>query len=479
LKPDERLVTTVSASSQSVADSAIVRLAVRFGVDRAVVYAVMTRVWQVLTGPVSQLLLILFVPASARDYYFAFTSMLGLQIFIELGLHVVIINLASHEWAKLRLEDGRLAGDETAKWRLISLGRMMNRWYAWAAGIFLLFLAVSGWLFFDSAEQARQEISASGRGLILWSGPWLALAALTSLQLTLLPGLSILEGCHQVANLYRTRFWQAIAGTISVWLCLVSGLELWALVVSAAVRLAGDFYLVRIRYRAFFEDFRAIPQTTAAVIGWKQEILPLQWRIAVQGFIFWLAVQLPLLFVFRSRDEGDAARLGMTWTVLTAAQGAALAWVETRRPMFGSLIAERKFARLDELFFRVSGISMVLITVAAGALSLIVWFVNSSDVPLAMSIADSLLPPWAAVMLSMGFVSQQVSQCVNLYVRAHNRDPFLFASTLSNLTVAGLQLGLGWKFGVTGVAAGYLLGVSVVQSPILTLIWWRARRDWH
>ena len=99
--------------------------------------------------------------------------------------------------------------------------------------------------------------------------------------------------------------------------------------------------------------------------------------------------------------------------------------------------------------------------------------------PLAVSIAGSLLPPWAAVMLSLGFVAQQVSQCVNLYVRAHNRDPFLIASTLSNLTVAGLQLGLGWKFGVTGVAAGYLLGVSVVQSPLLTLIWWRTRRDWH
>ena len=117
MKPDDRLVTTETASSQSAADSAIVQLAVRCGVDRAVVYAVMTRMWQVLTGPVSQLLLILFVPSSARDYYFAFTSMLGLQIFIELGLHVVIINLASHEWAKLRLEAGRLAGDETAKWR--------------------------------------------------------------------------------------------------------------------------------------------------------------------------------------------------------------------------------------------------------------------------------------------------------------------------------------------------------------------------
>jgi O-antigen/teichoic acid export membrane protein len=68
---------------------------------------------------------------------------------------------------------------------------------------------------------------------------------------------------------------------------------------------------------------------------------------------------------------------------------------------------------------------------------------------------------------------------VNLYVRAHNRDPFLLASIGSNLTVAGLQLWLGWTYGGLGVAAGYFLGVTLVQSPLLTLIWWRIRRDWH
>ena len=469
---------TARADARTGVSGWLAAIATTLGVDRSILYAVLARVWQVLTGPISQLLLILYVRPAARDYYFAFTSMLGLQIFIELGLHVVIINLASHEWARLRLEDGRPAGDETARWRLNSLSRMMTRWYAWSAVVFLIALLVAGWWFFESAEQARQTADAASREVVKWVGPWSVLAGLISLQLTLLPRLSILEGCHQVASLYRTRFWQAIAGTVAVWICLAAGWELWALVVSACVRLVGDQYLVRLRYREFFRALQLDPGPTAAVIDWKHEILPLQWRIAVQGFVFWLAVQLPLLFVFR-RHEGDAARLGMTWTILTAAQGAALAWVETRRPQFGSLIAERKFPQLDTLFFRVSGISMVLMTVAAVVLSAFVWLVNRVDLPIAERVAAGLLSPWAALFLSLGFVAQQVSQCVNLYVRAHNRDPFLLASTFSNLTVAGLQLWLGWTYGGLGVAAGYFLGVTLVQSPLLTLIWWRIRRDWH
>ncbi len=474
-KPDSE---TAGALARTGVPGWLAGLVSTLGVDRSILYAVLARVWQVLTGPISQLLLILYVSPAARDYYYAFTSMLGLQIFVELGLHVVIINLASHEWSGLRLEAGRPTGDETARWRLNSLSRLMTRWYAWAAAVFLLVLLVAGWWFFESAERVRQAAGGEGEGLVAWSGPWCVLACLISLQLTLLPRLSILEGCHQVASLYRTRFWQAIAGTMAVWVCLAAGLELWALVVSAAVRLAGDQYLVRWRYGEFFRSLQQDPGASTAVIDWKQEILPLQWRIALQGFVFWLAVQLPLLFVFR-RHEGDAARLGMTWTILTAAQGAALAWVETRRPQFGSLIAERKFPQLDALFFRVSGISMVLMTLAALFLSALVWLLNVVDIPLAERVAAGLLSPWGTLFLSLGFVSQQVSQCVNLYVRAHNRDPFLLASISSNLTVAGLQLWLGWTYGGLGVAAGYFLGVTLVQSPLLTLIWWRIRRDWH
>ena len=447
------------------------------GVNRAIVFSVLARVWQVCTGPVTQILLIACLLPAARDYYYAFSSLLGMQVLIELGLHVVIINMASHEWAGLRLEHGILLGQPESKARLISLGVLMSRWYRIAALIFLLVLFPSGLVFFGSQESVGVS-AASARATVTWQLPWLLLTAITAIQLTQLPWLSILEGCHQVELLNRTRFWQAIGGTVVVWCCLMTGFGLWSLVMSAAVRLLCDLWLIHRRYGRFFSEFVS-GDSDAARIDWRQEVLPLQWRIAIQGIMLWLAIQLPLLFVFRRQPDGDAARLGMTWSILTAAQGAALAWVETRRPLFGSLIAERRFDVLDQIFFRSARVSIVLMATAAVGLTGIVWLAMGSNTRLGELLSAGLLPVRATAILAFGFVANQPGLCANLYVRAHKRDPFLVASVLSNLTTAIAQLMLGWFYGVEGIAVGYAAAVALVQTPLLLGVWWRTRRDWH
>ena len=75
----------------------ILRLARWAGIDRAVAFAVLARFWQLFTGPVTQMLIILRFTPSTQDYYYAFNNMLGMQVFVELGLHVVLINLTSRE----------------------------------------------------------------------------------------------------------------------------------------------------------------------------------------------------------------------------------------------------------------------------------------------------------------------------------------------------------------------------------------------
>ena len=448
------------------------------GLRRAIAFSVFARVWQVLTGPFTQILLMACLLPAARDYYYAFSSLLGMQVLIELGLHVVIINMASHEWAGLELQNDRLIGRSDARSRLISLGRLMSHWYRVAAIAFLVILFPSGLYFFSSQPSAGSDVVFAGRAVVSWQFPWLALVAVTTIQLTQLPWLSILEGCHQVEMLNKTRFWQAVAGSIAVWVCLLTGCGLWTLVFSAFVRLLGDLWLIHRHYAGFFGEF-ANEIAGAPAMNWRDEILPLQWRIAIQGIMLWLAIQLPLLFVFRRQPEGDAARLGMTWSILTAAQGAALAWVETRRPLFGSLIAERRFAALDQIFFQSARTSMLLITLAAAGLVSIIWFAQFSMHPLAKMLADGLLPAGAAAVLALGFVANQPGLCANLYVRAHKRDPFLAASVISNLTTAVAQLSLGWLWGVHGIALGYAVAVAFVQTPLLVRVWWRIRRDWH
>lgn len=449
------------------------------GVDAAVGFAVLAKLWQLLTGPVTLMILAVGFSAATQDYYNAFDKMLGLQIFVELGLHVVVISVSSHEWSRLSLKDGKVVGDGAAKSRLISLGRMMFCWYGIASLIFTTTVILAGVLFFSASTGTPVEAASNTavREKVAWLVPWVAIVIVNGLQLTLLPLTAILEGCHQLAAINRVRFAQAVAGTAVVWLAIVCGFGLWALVASSVVRLVGEVYLVAYRFQRFFAAFRYPPEQDQ--VDWKHEILPLQWRIAVQGILLWLVNSLPLLLMFKVRPQGEATQLGTTWMILTALQGASLTWIETRRPVFGALIAARKFRELDELFFRMTRLSMLIMTTAVISFSLTVWWLGTRSEWLFERLASRMLPVGPTAMFAMAMVLLQFALCTNLYVRAHKRDPYLLASIVSSLTVAAFQVWLGKQYGSNGVATGYLLGIACVQVPLWTWIWVRTRKEWH
>lgn len=443
--------------------------------DRAVRDAVLARIWQLLTGPLTQLLLVWGLTAAGQDYFQAFSRMLGLQIFVELGLSVVLISIASHEWADLNFERGVLGGNRTALSRLASLVRKSLRWYSGAAAIFLMVVAGSGLWFFGDTERVR-ELSGSAERVI-WREPWLLLVLLTTGQLLCLPLTAILEGCNQLPVLNRVRLWQAVCGTGVVWVLLWLGTGLWALVGSAAVRLVFDVWLIGVRYRGFFKSL--VRSEGGEPVNWRTEVLPLQWRIAVQGMALWAASQLPLLVIFRFHGEGEAGRLGMTWTVLTALQSASMAWLETRRPELGMLIARRRWQELDRVFFGMFHRAFAGLAVSMVAFCAAVVLLGLREEWLFVRLSERLLPPLPTAIFALALVALQPALCVNLYVRAHKRDPFLGAALISSTSIAVLQLILGRTQGTTGVAFGYLLGTGLIQTPLWLWIWWAARRDWH
>ncbi|MEQ9407338.1 MAG: hypothetical protein RIK87_06405 [Fuerstiella sp.] len=448
----------------------------RFGMDRAVGYAVAARAWQVLTGQFTALLIVFCLTEVEQGYYYVFLYLLAMQIFVELGLHVVIINVASHEWSGLTSVDGRLAGSPKALSRLASLCRGAQKWYLSAAVLFVLLVSGAGYVYFSTGPLIEQ-MTSGGLPLTAWASPWFVLVFLTGMQLVLLPMTSILEGCGQLPTINRIRFWQGVAGSAVVWSLMFSGYGLWALCGSAAVRLAGETWLVAGRFGPFFRSLKQQP--TDEVIDWKAEVVPLQWRIAIQGILHWFATHLAGLVLFKAHGEEVGGRFGLMWTVLTAIQAASMTWVETRRPLFGRLIAERNYRELDRQFFHLSRIAMALVLLGGGLFTLGVYVVNQYPNFVFTRIASRVPDLWSTAVFAAAFVMYQPALCTNLYVRAHKRDPFLVPAVISSLTVAGLVFILGVKYSIFGAGIGYLIGVGFVQSPLWLLVWAQCRKEWH
>ena len=66
-------------------------------VDRAVMFAVLSKVWSLFAAPITLLLIAYFLVPEVQGFYYTFLSLIALQSFVGLGFYIVITQFASHE----------------------------------------------------------------------------------------------------------------------------------------------------------------------------------------------------------------------------------------------------------------------------------------------------------------------------------------------------------------------------------------------
>lgn len=236
-----------------------------------------------------------------------FSSLVALQVFVELGFYLVIINLASHEWARLHLaEDGTLTGDPRAMARLGSLRNLMIRYYIAGAVIFITAIGAGGALFLGSSSSGGVEPT--------WMAPWWSLVLLTGGLLITFPLVSLLEGCNQVRSVNRMRLVQSILATLALWGGMVSGLGLWSLVAQTAARLVTEIIFLRVIHGPLIHQL--VPGRAEDSIHWRQEVWPMQWKLALTGMSGFLAFALFSPVMFRYHGPVGAAMTYLVATIL-------------------------------------------------------------------------------------------------------------------------------------------------------------------
>jgi len=433
-------------------------------VDRAVMFAVLSKVWSLFAAPITLLLISLYLKPEVQGLYYTFLSLVAMQSFVELGFCIVITQFASHEWAGLYLDDsGFISGDERARQRLISLGRLVFKWYACASIIFVLLVGGGGYLFLSQSPDLG----------ISWKGPWFSLMVVAGLQLWALPFLSLLEGCNQVHTIYRFRFVQGVFISLAMWMAMSLDFGLWMAIAGVGAGLIATLYLILIVYRKFFQPFFTFKPEQE--IHWKEEIWPMQWRLALGGSMGYFMVSIYTPVMFHYHGPVVAGQMGMTWQLVAALGSLAMAWVATKVPRFGILVAQKNYSELDRFFFRTSGISMGVISLGAVLLWLLVYGLNYFEHPL----AQRLLSPLPFGLFIVGTVLGQIAQCQSAYLRAHKKEPFLLYSFVYGLLNGIVVWFLGSRFGAIGASVGYLSVMTLVSVPLGSYIWITCRRKWH
>jgi len=435
-------------------------------IDRTVAWGLAYRLLEAISGPVTMIFVIVFFNPDLQGYFYTFKNLLNFQNFADLGLGIVIVQFAGHEFSRLSLtKDGFLIGDGQALSRLQSLAKFATRWFFLAGVLFVIVIIPIGHFIF------KRPVSHD----IAWVYPWMAVAFFTGLGLLFVPVLSLLEGCHQVASVYKIRLARVAGINSFCWLSIFLGLKLWSLAIYTISGILVALLLLLWKYQPFLKQI-FFSEGKGQKIEWGKEVLPMQWRLACSSVIGgYLSFSLftPVLFYYHGPVL--AGRMGMTWAIVSALSASSIMVVYTKAPAFAALIARKDYLALDRLFFRSVFGTLILCAVGSVALLGLISCLNYFNVVA----ATRLLPLKTIAILLLATIFWQVSFAQAIYLRAHKREPFFWLSVISGLLIAISTFVFGKKFGAAGIAWGYLIIVLFFVIPLGTFVWLRCRKMWH
>lgn len=436
----------------------------KIGVDRAVSWGILARLWSIVAGPVSLLLIASRFSSQLQGYYYTFYSIIAFQFLLELGLGNIIIQFASHEWSKLSLDDsGAIVGEKAALSRLQSLIRLFFRWFCITSAVLTLALGIGGIFFFS--KNRSEDIN--------WVWPWLSLCILNGVIFFLIPAWSLLEGCNQVLKLYAYRFLQGVLSSLALWIALLFGVKLWVAPISSAVILICSAIFLKYKYGNFFKIL-LVSKIAGPRIKWRQEILPLQWRLTIEVLFGPFAYTMFVPVLFKYYGPVIAGQMGMTLSLTSILFLVASSWLSPKVPRFGMLIAEKKYKKLDELFWHTTKLVIAVAMAEALIAFFMVYILNLIKNPL----AARFLPVLPSGLFLLAQVIQIVSLPFSTYLRAHKKEPFLFVGVGGGISIGLSTLILGKHYSAFGMALGYLL-IHLILVPTVIIIWYRCRKEWH
>lgn len=436
-----------------------------FGIDSAIYYTLLARLWGMSSGLISMWLISRYLTPLEQGFYYTFASILAFQIFFELGVGHVIMQFASHEAAHLRWSAaGVLEGDDVALSRLRSFFVLQAKWYAAIAMLIVLVVLPVGWWFL---QQNSTDI------LVAWQFPWLLIVVTVAFNTLISPIFSLYEASGRVAEIARIRWFQALLGSLLGWGVLISGYGLFA---SAVVNISAIVIAViwlRAKSLPFLKILLA-SDLKSSKVSWRNEIWPFQWKISVSWMSGFFIVQLfvPLLFTFRGAIE--AGQMGMSLSIANAVMAIPMAWMSTKTPIFGSLIARREYKELDHTFFPSLWRSMAVLVCLSILVLLGIWSAEA----LKLNVAHRVIEPPALIFLMLATIINYLIFAQSVYLRAHKEEPFLIPSLVAAILVS-ISISLVAKpYGAIGMMLAYSMATLLV-AIWCTWIFYVKRRQWH
>lgn len=444
-----------------------------FGINRAVGYGVLARIWGLISAPVTLFIIASKFSKEQQGFYYTIGSLLALQVFFELGLTTIIATFASHEFAKLTWEKGgQISGDPIAMGRFKDLLCKTTKWYGIISILLIIGLVPAGLFFLSTGHNTAIDFT--------WRLPWILAVLGLAMNLMVVPFFAVIQGSGDVATIYHREMLGSVIGICIAWLVMgmngglyaVFAVSLGSIIISWSYLLKYKPQLLKMAWNGIFSKKNIGGKI--GYISWWDEIWPMQWKIAVSWASGYFISQLftPILFYYHGAVV--AGQMGMTMSACNALFGVSFMWMNVRMPEFGKLIAKREWKELDRLFFRVFYQSIGVVITGAIVGWTLIWFLQRH-----YQIGQRFLPAPQVAILLVSVVINVIIVGLATYLRAHKQEPFMVISVIGGVLNGTTTWLLGMWYSSMGIAAGSLTLNLIVGIPSAYIIWRRCRKSWH
>ena len=422
--------------------SALKKLRLLAGLDKHVLATFLHRGWSSVAGAVLVILIPHWFDKVEQGYYFTFASLLALQVFFELGMSQVVLQLASHEVAHLKINTkGHLDGDAKTLRDLSTLASLTQRWYIAAAVVFFVLVGAGGAWFLNG----RNYLPPSN-----WIGAWSLLVTASSINLVLSGKLVFFEAFGNISGVARLRLVQSIIGMLLMWGALTADAKLWGLPLVPVAAVLCTMYWLSQNDLAL----KALPTKSwrEVLMKWKADVLPLQWRLAVSWVSGYFIFQLFTPVAFAIFGPVEAGKLGLSLAIFGALSTLGLSWVTAIIPTMASCVARRDQTALKKIYSAALTRAIIFTSCSSLVAILAVLLLNKLNIP----IADRFVSISVAICIAISALMNCISFSLAAYMRSHKEEPMVLPSVVSAIATA-LVVGIGSQHSVFAMMASYTL----------------------
>jgi O-antigen/teichoic acid export membrane protein len=431
---------------------------------RDLFFTLLNQLWRLISGPVTMLLIPLFLSPEQQGYWYLFGSLSALSIFADLGFSNIILQFSAHEFAYLHfLDNGLLAGDETNLKKLGSFFRFVTKWISTICAIVFPVIYIIGIVFF-----LRDNV------LAVYLLPWTLYAVGSLINFFNNSILSFIEGLNKIELIQRIRFVVAIVNTTIIVVVLVSGGNIYALAFGMLLSTSSIFISIFGAFRKILRQL--LDNSKDFVYSWKKEIIPLfvKYALSFSSGYFIFQIYTPLMHYFHGPVY--SGKVGITLALVMAVFNMSNIWIYTITPRMNMLISQKSWDNLDSLFKKRLWLSLgTYLLISIGLFLFLILFGKLWIIP---KIIVRFLPITSLLILLLCYLLQLVINSWALYLRGHKQEPYMVPSLLSAVWIAvttylvGKFMPPAWFF--LGFFAGYIWG-----TPVDYIIYKKCRIKWH